>query len=186
MIVTFIEAKLASNGSLDQLMDLNDTQLLTNVSDQTTQVRSSVMSETLAVTPLDEKLQLMEACLKLVKSNSGVKYVDGVAEELPPLVGLSCRRTGSVFLPFGGQPAEKLIEAYSSQEQPCVCTIKATDADEISIRNPDWEEMLKKLVQRLINKFECKLQMQANLQELIALKKGLSEFFEKSNFNNTN
>lgn len=169
-------------GSSMRSKDTNTEDVLMNALDQTTQLRSSNASgcttaNSILSSPLDENLRLMDTCLKLVKLPTQTKYVEDPASELPALVGLECARTGSVYLPFGGDQAERLIDAYSYHHLRSSSTTSHTfiGADEVNFKNPVWNERLKMLVQRISNMFECKIPVQARLEKLIALQKGISK-----------
>lgn len=145
-----------------------------NESDQTTQIRSSSLSGSFSCSsPLEEKLLLLDTCLKLVKSPSQTKFAEGLANELPSLVGLECRQVGAVYLPFSGNHGDRLIDAYkSTQVQSNNSRYTFIDPSEILFKNPLWDVGLKNLVQRVSGFFECKLMVEAKLKRLIALKKG--------------
>lgn len=143
--------------------------------DQTTQARSSMLSD-LAATfdaatmTLDRRLRMVDTCLKLVRGYNVAekRFVECVAAELPALLGLSCRQTGRVYLPFGGPNADVLVDAYLTSDRQVCCLA----AEEISIKNPEWNEQLKKVVQKLATFFECNLPLEARLQNMFVLRKG--------------
>lgn len=156
--------------------------LLMNQLDETTQLHSAEISNDneesggVSLSPLDDNLRLMDTGLKLVKPAAcNLTYLEDAGAELPTLLGLECKRTGSVFLPFSGEQAERLFNAYNDHDdhdedkRPLHTSI---DATEVNFKNPAWNERLETLVRRLAKTFDCKIPIRARLERLIALKKG--------------
>lgn len=147
--------------------------LLLNELNETTQAHSendSAMTdaECVSTSPLDQKLRLMDTCLKLIKPTSVMKYVEDPASELPALVGLECTRTGSVYLPFAGEQAQRLLDAYNDT----TTEYTSIDASQVTFKNPTWSERLDMFAHRISNMFECKIPIRPRLEKLIGLRNG--------------
>lgn len=125
-------------------------------------------------------IKIINSSLKKTKS-TGQYAFDGVASELPPLLGLEIKNFGPVSLPLYEEQAEKLIKVceqapFGRNEKTLLDTnvrdSYQLDPSHVKIKNPTWNVKLNELVARIAKGLGCLSDIEAKLYKLLLYKKG--------------